>query len=135
MLFNIYLFFTFFSTILAGSLSDLEIGITKRIPVEDCSVKAMPGDRVEVHYTGSLLESGTVFDSSYSRGSPIAFELGVGRVIKGWDQGVAGMCIGEKRKLQIPSSLAYGERGIPGVIPPSADLVFDVELVNVKSAA
>lgn len=95
----------------------------------------MPGDKVKVHYTGSLLESGTVFDSSYSRGSPIAFELGVGRVIKGWDQGVAGMCVGEKRKLQIPSSLAYGERGVPGVIPPSADLVFDVELVDVKSAA
>ncbi|CAI4059540.1 hypothetical protein SKDZ_04G7060 [Saccharomyces kudriavzevii ZP591] len=132
MLLNIYLLFTFFATGLAGSLTDLEIGVTKRIPVEECVIKAMPGDKVEVHYTGSLLESGTVFDSSYSRGSPIAFELGVGRVIKGWDQGIAGMCIGEKRKLQIPSSLAYGERGVQGVIPPSADLVFDVELVNVR---
>ncbi|CAI1864812.1 hypothetical protein SEUBUCD646_0B06140 [Saccharomyces eubayanus] len=135
MLSNIYLFFTFFAAVLAGSLTDLEIGVTKRIPVEECQIKAMPGDKVEVHYTGSLLESGTVFDSSYPRGSPIAFELGVGRVIKGWDQGVAGMCIGEKRKLQIPSSLAYGERGVPGAIPPSADLVFDVELVSVKPAA
>ncbi|EHN02904.1 Fpr2p [Saccharomyces cerevisiae x Saccharomyces kudriavzevii VIN7] len=96
MLLNIYLLFTFFATGLAGSLTDLEIGVTKRIPVEECVIKAMPGDKVEVHYTGSLLESGTVFDSSYSRGSPIAFELGVGRVIKGWDQGIAGMCIGEK---------------------------------------
>lgn len=78
----------------------MEIGIIKRIPVEDCLIKAMPGDKVKVHYTGSLLESGTVFDSSYSRGSPIAFELGVGRVIKGWDQGVAGMCVGEKESCK-----------------------------------
>ena len=87
---------------------------------------------VAVHYTGRL-EDGTVFDSSHDRGSPIEFELGTGRVIKGWDQGIAGMRVGGRRQLVIPSHLGYGARGAPPVIPPNALLHFDVELMSVAS--
>lgn len=83
-----------------------------------------------MHYTGSLSSDGSVFDSSLQR-EPISFELGVGRVIKGWDQGVLGMCVGERRKLTIPSHLGYGKRGAGGVIPPDAELTFTVELVGI----
>lgn len=115
---------------MAGTLTELEIDITKRIPVDKCTNKALVGDMVQVHYTGRLLENGEKFDSSYDRGQPISFKLGTGRVIEGWDQGIVGMCVGEERTLKIPSNLAYGSNGIPGVIPPAADLVFDVKLVK-----
>jgi FKBP-type peptidyl-prolyl cis-trans isomerase len=86
---------------------------------------------VDVHYTGWLLD-GTKFDSSVDRGKPFSFHLGAGEVIRGWDEGVAGMKVGGKRKLRIPAELGYGSRGAGGVIPGNATLIFDVELLGVK---
>lgn len=92
---------------------------------------AVAGKKVTVHYTGKLAD-GKVFDSSEQRQVPFPFTLGAGQVIQGWDKGVAGMKIGERRKLTIPSSLAYGEKGIGNIIPPNATLIFEVELLNVE---
>jgi FKBP-type peptidyl-prolyl cis-trans isomerase len=93
--------------------------------------QAAAGKIVKVHYTGKFPD-GKVFDSSVSRGEPIEFVLGQGRVIKGWDEGIALMKVGGKAQLTIPPNLAYGERGAGGFIPLNATLVFDVELVEVK---
>ncbi len=93
--------------------------------------KAAAGQQVSVHYTGWLTD-GTMFDSSLSRGQPFEFTLGQGQVIKGWDEGVAGMQVGGKRQLVIPASIAYGDRGAGNVIPAGATLVFEVELLAVK---
>lgn len=93
--------------------------------------QAQAGNLVRVHYIGRLVD-GTCFDESYNRGEPIEFQLGAGMVIRGWEQGIAGMKEGGKRKLTIPYNLAYGADGYPGVIPPYATLVFDVELVEIK---
>lgn len=97
---------------------------------------AAAGQQVEVHYTGWLTDNshkkGTKFDSSLDRGQSFKFNLGAGQVIKGWDEGVAGMKIGGKRLLIIPAELGYGSRGAGGVIPPNAMLMFEVELLGVK---
>jgi FKBP-type peptidyl-prolyl cis-trans isomerase len=98
---------------------------------EGTGTEAKKGDRVEVHYTG-WLKDGTKFDSSKDRGEPFTFPLGAGRVIKGWDEGVQGMKVGGTRKLIIPPDLAYGKRGAGGVIPPDAELTFEVQLLKVN---
>lgn len=102
-------------------LEDIKVGT---------GAEAKAGQKVSVHYTG-WLTNGTKFDSSVDHGAPFEFNLGGGQVIKGWDEGVAGMKVGGKRKLTIPPQLGYGARGV-GKIPPNSTLVFDVELLGVK---
>ncbi|XP_065832707.1 peptidyl-prolyl cis-trans isomerase FKBP2-like [Oscarella lobularis] len=109
--------------------SKLRIGVKKR--PEKCDMKAKKGDTLSMHYTGTL-EDGTEFDSSIPRGEPFVFTLGAGQVIKGWDQGLIGMCEGEKRRLVIPSELGYGDRGAPPKIPGGATLIFEVELLRIE---
>eukprot|EP00048_Salpingoeca_helianthica_P014665 m.222876 g.222876 ORF g.222876 m.222876 type:complete len:137 (+) comp16126_c0_seq1:1128-1538(+) len=108
---------------------DLQISVTKE--ATDCPRKSQNGDRLSMHYTGTL-SSGKKFDSSRDRGQPFDFTLGTGQVIKGWDQGLLDMCIGEQRRLTIPPHLGYGDRGAGGVIPGGATLVFEVELLKIN---
>jgi peptidylprolyl isomerase len=106
-------------------------GLQYTIDEPGTGAQPTPGQTVSVHYTGWLTD-GTKFDSSRNRRSPLEFPIGQGHVIKGWDEGVGAMKIGEKRTLIIPPELGYGARGAGGVIPPNATLVFKVELVGVK---
>lgn len=108
--------------------ADLEI---TDITVGD-GAEAAAGDTVKVHYVGVALSSGEEFDASYNRGAPLDFPLGAGRVIAGWDQGVAGMKVGGRRQLVIPPHLGYGDRGAGGVIKPGETLIFVVDLVDVR---
>jgi len=105
-------------------------GLTYQDLTEGTGTEAAKGMQVSVHYTGWLMD-GTKFDSSKDRNQPFDFPLGAGQVIRGWDEGVAGMKVGGTRKLTIPPSLGYGARGAGGVIPPNATLVFEVELLGV----
>lgn len=107
-----------------------ESGLQYEDIVEGTGAMPQRGQRVTVHYTGTL-EDGIKFDSSRDRRRPFSFTLGVGQVIKGWDEGVASMRVGGQRKLIIPPELGYGTRGAGGVIPPNATLVFDVELLRI----
>lgn len=106
--------------------------LKKEILIEsDSGQVAQEGDTVSVHYTGTF-EDGKKFDSSVDRGQPFTLKIGAGMVIKGWEQGLIGMKVGEKAKLTLPPELAYGEQGIGGVIPPNATLVFEIELLEIK---
>jgi FKBP-type peptidyl-prolyl cis-trans isomerase len=111
-------------------LITMENGLKYTIDVEGDGLAAKKGDKVLVHYTGWLMD-GTKFDSSKDRDQAFTFQLGAGRVIKGWDQGVLGMKVGEVRTLLIPAELGYGSRGAGRVIPPNADLKFQVELLEI----
>lgn len=106
-----------------------ELGI--EVLIEGSGAQAENGNSVSVHYTGTLID-GAKFDSSLDRGEPFVFTLGAGKVIMGWDLGVQGMQIGEKRKLTIPSELAYGPAGVSGSIPPNATLIFEIELLQIN---
>jgi peptidylprolyl isomerase len=111
-----------------------DLGLTYEIIKEGSGVSPQKGKQVTVHYTGWLDKNGqpgTKFDSSVDRGQPFSFVIGVGQVIKGWDEGVMSMKVGEKRRLIIPADLGYGPYGAGAVIPPNATLIFDVELLNV----
>ena len=105
-------------------------GLRYKITEKGNGNSAVVGKNIKVHYKGQLID-GTVFDSSFKRNEPIEFTLGIGQVIKGWDEGLALLSVGDKARFIIPSDLAYGEAGAGGVIPPNANLIFDVELVSV----
>ncbi len=107
-----------------------QTGLQYEDTVVGTGTEAVKGKQVQVHYTGTL-DTGVKFDSSKDRGKPFGFKLGGGQVIKGWDEGVAGMKIGGIRKLVIPGNLGYGAGGYPGSIPPNATLHFEVELLGV----
>lgn len=116
---------------LAAGFDKTESGLRYQIIQKGDGVKPNAGQTVSVHYKGQLPD-GTVFDSSYKRNQPIDFQVGVGQVIPGWDEGIMLLQVGDKARLVIPSDLGYGSRGAGGVIPPDATLLFDVELVAVK---
>ena len=114
----------------ASNVVTTDSGLQYEVIAEGDGATPQPGNRVFVHYVGTL-EDGTKFDSSRDRGRPFDFTIGRGQVIKGWDEGVGMMQVGDRRKLIIPPELGYGARGAGGVIPPNATLIFDVELLRI----
>ncbi|KAL1584043.1 hypothetical protein WHR41_08170 [Cladosporium halotolerans] len=123
--------FTAAAALFLSSVSALEkpldIQVDKAV---ECSRKTKAGDKVNVHYRGTLEADGSEFDASYNRGQPLSFHVGKGQVIKGWDQGLLDMCPGEKRKLTIQPEWGYGSRGM-GPIPANSVLIFETELVSI----
>mmetsp|Transcript_27897 Transcript_27897/g.55930 ORF Transcript_27897/g.55930 Transcript_27897/m.55930 type:complete len:108 (+) Transcript_27897:142-465(+) len=107
------------------------MGVTKNIQTQGNGQYPKKGDRLTMHYTGTFPD-GRVFDSSRKKGRPFTFQIGTGQVIKGWDDGVLQMSVGERSILNITSDFAYGQAGAGGIIPPNADLVFDVELLKIN---
>ena len=116
---------------IATGYDETPSGLRYKILQQGNGIKAKKGSQVSVHYKGQLL-NGQVFDSSYTRKEPINFQVGVGQVIAGWDEGLLLLNVGDKARFVIPSNLAYGSRGAGGVIPPNATLIFDVELMKVS---
>jgi len=108
----------------------LNIDVTHSSSCSD-SEKTKKGDKIDMHYRGTLEDTGAEFDASYNRGTPLSFALGTGQVIKGWDEGLTGMCIGDKRTLTIQPEYGYGARGV-GPIPANAVLIFETELVKIN---
>jgi len=121
-----------FALLLCVNAED-ELKVESVFKPEECEKLSKNGDMLSMDYTGTL-EDGTKFDSSVDRKQPFNFQLGVGQVIKGWDQGLTDMCVGEKRKLTVPPSLGYGDQGAGDVIPGGATLHFDVELLSINEA-
>ncbi|KAF1814164.1 hypothetical protein P152DRAFT_456394 [Eremomyces bilateralis CBS 781.70] len=125
-----------FSTTLALTcLASVAMALDKPLDIKitnagECTRKTVAGDKIQVHYRGSL-EDGTEFDASYNRGQPLGFAVGTGQVIKGWDQGLFDMCPGDKRTLTVQPEWAYGDRDL-GVIPPNSVLIFETELVEIE---
>ncbi|KAF9544293.1 Peptidyl-prolyl cis-trans isomerase fpr2 [Mortierella hygrophila] len=131
-----------FTTLAAGALfliaqvmaydapTELVIDVVSK--PEGCKTLSKSGDKLSMHYTGTLHKTGSKFDSSLDRKSSFDFVLGIGQVIKGWDQGLIGMCVGEKRKLTIPAKMGYGSRSMGAAIPANSALVFDVELLRIN---
>jgi len=122
-------------TVAASDYTAMESGLRYHDLTEGDGAEATSGDRVTVHYNGWLEADSTLFDSSIQRGQPFSFELGTGQVIRGWDEGVAGMKVGGERQLVIPPDLAYGSQGAGDAIPPDATLIFEVELLSVDSGS
>ncbi|XP_046865443.1 FK506-binding protein 2 isoform X1 [Drosophila willistoni] len=123
-----------FSCLLVAGVRCEDLKVEVISTPEVCDQKSKSGDSLTMHYTGTLQADGKKFDSSFDRDQPFTFQLGAGQVIKGWDQGLLNMCVGEKRKLTIPPQLGYGDQGAGNVIPPKATLLFDVELINIGNA-
>lgn len=120
-----------FSLCLGEDEEKITIDVITPAP-EGCERKSKKFDNLAMHYTGTLTATGVKFDSSHDREQPFEFQIGTGQVIKGWDEGLLDMCVGEKRKLTIPASKGYGEQGAGDTIPPNAGLTFEVELLEIK---
>jgi len=119
--------------VLAGDVKETESGLKVEYlsKPDSCEKVARNGDMLSIHYVGTL-ESGAKFDSSYDRNEPFKFQVGVGQVIKGWEEGTVGMCVGEKRRLIVPPELGYGDQGAGDIIPGGATLYFEVELIDTE---